>query len=209
VRHRSSSPEGCSALARAVGEIKRVIGRVRASGEEGFTLVELLVASALMGAIAAAVLTSLANVQRQSAADVERAQQIQSAQTGLYRMTRELREAYRVVTRQPDLIEADVRRQGANIRVRYSCTTPDPRRAGMFRCVREVPANGSAEVVIDHVINGPTAAAADRVFTYSGSNYVRARVWVSAGGEKVRIGHNYRIVLDDGFYMRNCDAGCA
>jgi prepilin-type N-terminal cleavage/methylation domain-containing protein len=181
--------------------------------ERGMTLVEMLLATVLMLIISAAVLTTLTSIQRQAAADIERSHAIQDAEGGLMRMTRELREAYSVSVRSGDEMRVMMRRSGADVDVRYSCSQPHPTRAGLYQCVRFATEGGIArrEVLVDRVINAaPTTAAGDRVFQYPNGrpSYVRAQVKVPAAGEKEQTGFGYTVVLDDGFYMRNCDATC-
>jgi type II secretory pathway pseudopilin PulG len=177
------------------------------------TLVELLVVMSLSIVIVGAALTSMTAVERQTAADTERANVIQEAEAGLMRMTRELREAYAVHARSGDAIEVRLRSRAADIDVRYSCAEPHPSRAGMFQCVRITVEGGTPrrELLVDRVLNAGAGTPADqRVFQYPNGrpSFVQARVRVPAAGDKPRVGHRHSVVLDDGFYMRNCDAGC-
>jgi type II secretory pathway pseudopilin PulG len=177
------------------------------------TLVELLAAMSLFLIISAAALMVLASMQRESAADVERAKAIQEAEVGLKRMTRELRQATTVTARTPDVMQVTVQRPTGLVTVRYACDAAHPTRAGLHRCVRTATENGvtRSEVVVDRLLNGASdTPAGERVFQYPGrASYVRAQVIVPAAGERVRGGFAHRVVLDDGFYMRNCDASCS
>jgi prepilin-type N-terminal cleavage/methylation domain-containing protein len=180
--------------------------------DDGFTLVELLVTMAAMLVVAGAAMTILVSLQRQAAADVERAHAIREAEQGLHRMTKELREAYAVTTRTGDEIQATIRVGAVDTVVRYNCAEPHPTLANVYRCVRHSTAGGVShkDVVIDRILNsGTSTAAGDRVFQYPNGrpSYVRVRIWVPAAGE-ARAGFNHRVVLDDGIYMRNCDNAC-
>jgi prepilin-type N-terminal cleavage/methylation domain-containing protein len=179
---------------------------VLVGNERGFTLVELLLVMSMVVVVVGAAMTTLSSAERQTAHDVERAQVIREVQTGLYRMTRELRQAYRVTLRTNDELEVEYRKGGVNRAVRYSCTQPHPTRQNAYQCLRWE--NGTSRVVIDRVLNGPNVPAAQRVFQYPGkASYVRAQVRVPSSGQR-RTGHRHNVVLDDGFYMRNCDVGC-
>jgi prepilin-type N-terminal cleavage/methylation domain-containing protein len=180
--------------------------------EAGFTLVELLLVLILGLLLMSAALTAFVHLERQAAADIERAQAIRDAERGLHRMTRELRQAYTVTSRSADELQVRVRINGADVAVRYSCAQPHPTTAGLYRCVRFATQGGVTHqaVVVDRVLNAaPATPAAQRVFQYPNGrpSFVRAQIAVPARGEGTNR-FNHRVVLDDGFYMRNCDATC-
>jgi prepilin-type N-terminal cleavage/methylation domain-containing protein len=181
-------------------------------GQSGFTLVELLLVMVLGLLLMSATLTAFVHLERQAAADIERAQAMRDAERGLHRMTRELRQAYTVTSRGADEMTVRIRINGADVEVRYSCAVPHPVTAGLSRCVRYATHGGATHeaVVVDRVLNAaPATPAAERVFQYPNGrpSFVRAQVAVPARGEATdRFDH--RVVLDDGFYMRNCDATC-
>lgn len=182
-------------------------------GEGGFTLIEMLLVLVLGLLVMGAALTVLVHMQRQAAADIDRAHALREAERGLKRMTRELRQAYAVTARGADEMTVGVRVAGAPATVRYSCAVPHPREAGLYRCVRFVTQGTvtSQSLVIDRVLNAaPATPAGRRVFQYPNGrpSFVRAQIAVSARGAGRREGFQHRIVLDDGFYMRNCDASC-
>jgi prepilin-type N-terminal cleavage/methylation domain-containing protein len=190
--------------------IKHLMAQTTLRRDDGFTLVELLVTMAAMLVVAGAAMTILVSLQRQAAADVERAHAIREAEQGLHRMTKELREAYVVTTRTGDEIQATIRVGTVDTVVRYNCAEPHPTLAGVYQCVRHSTAGGTShkDVVVDRILNaGASTAADDRVFQYPNGrpSYVRVRISVPAAGQ-ARAGFNHRVVLDDGVYMRNCDA---
>lgn len=201
------------------------IQRVRrrpARDEAGFALVELLIVAALLGVVLFAVLSLLDAAVRVEARDQERAHAVREAQVGLDRMTRELRQAYRVVATGPSYVTVHVRLGGQDTQVHYRCDRPHPDLAsnphddGYRRCRRvealvgaALPAIDTGPIVIDRVLNG-SAAPPDSVFTFSPSaispTYIRARIEVPARGEREE-GIEHKVVLDDGFFMRNLRLG--
>src|SRR3954451_9373180 len=81
--------------------------------ESGWTLVELTIAAALLAVVLTAVLSLLDMTNRQAPGDQERAHDLRETQVGVYRMTRELRQAYSLVQTGPYLVEAHVYAGGA------------------------------------------------------------------------------------------------
>jgi hypothetical protein len=163
-------------------------------GEAGYALTELLVVASLLVIVLGAILMLGDTSQRVAPKETERANVIREAQVGLHRMTRELRHAYEDVAVTGSTMAADVLAQDG---VSYDCSRPHPTNSDYTRCVRYV--NGVAgDVVVDRVLNG------DAVFTLTPPDYVRAVVEVSAAGD-LRHGYDHRILLEDGFYMRNLD----
>jgi type II secretory pathway pseudopilin PulG len=169
-------------------------------GEAGYALTEVLIVASLLVIVLGAVLTLGESSQRIAPKESERAQVIREAQVGLHRMTRELRHAYQAPTVTGATIQANVVAGTTSRTVRYECNVTHPTNAAYTRCMRYVvtgPSQMSAgELVIDRVVNGSS------VFTLTGTNYVRALVEVAAKGD-LREGYDHRVVLDDGFYMRN------
>jgi type II secretory pathway pseudopilin PulG len=184
-----------------------VTGRI-AAGQSGTTLIELLMVSALLAVVLGAILGLLDNSSRQAPKDQERAHAIADVQVGLDRMVRELRQAYQLRSFDAVKIDADAKIQGRDRRLVYQCDVPHPTRANTRRCVRyEIATDGSQtpqEVVIDRVLNG---TAANPVFTYPPGSplahyYVAVKMEVPAAGDLAE-GFQHKVVLDDGFYLRN------
>jgi type II secretory pathway pseudopilin PulG len=168
-------------------------------GEAGYALTELLLVSSLLVIVLGAILTLGETSQRIAPKESERALVIREAQVGLHRMTRELRHAYQTPTVTGSTIEAIVPNGSTGRTVRYSCNVPHPTNTAYTRCLRYVVVSGTpgaGELVIDRVLNGTS------VFTLHGTKYVRALVEVAAKGD-LQNGYDHRVVLDDGFYMRN------
>jgi Tfp pilus assembly protein PilX len=174
------------------------------SGEAGYALTELLLVAGLLVIVLGAVLTLGETSQRIAPKETERAMVIREAQVGLHRMTRELRQAF--PTPAPEITasraEASVPPlvSGAGTRVVYDCNVTSLTNPDYKQCVRYVEDAGGSlsagQVIVDRVLNGSS------VFTLTGTNYVRALVEVAAKGD-LKDGYDHRVVLDDGFYMRN------
>jgi type II secretory pathway pseudopilin PulG len=177
----------------------------RASDERGFMLVELVIVVALLAVVLSAVLLFADTAHKVTPKEQERSMAIQEAQTGIYRMTRELRQAHLLNTAQPLVIDVNYSSAGVNRRVRYECDEPHPTVAAYSRCVRFETGRPN-EVVVDRVLNKTT------VFTYttnaSGAvTYVRTAIDVPARGERDpgTNAYQHQIGLYDGFYLRNLD----
>ena len=179
---------------------------VPASNERGFMLVEMVLVCALLGVVLSAILLFGDTAQQLTPKEQERAMAIQTAQTGIFRMTRELRQAHQVNTAQPLVLDVNYASSGVNRQVRYECDEPHPTVADYSRCVR-FESGKPNEIVVDRVLNKTT------VFTYTTNTdgaitYVKVAVDVPARGERA-VGsagsYEHQIGLYDGFYLRNLD----
>jgi prepilin-type N-terminal cleavage/methylation domain-containing protein len=183
-------------------------GRIR--DERGFALVELLVTLSLLTVVLSAVALFGDTSAKVAPRDQERTHAIREAQTGLYRMTRELRQAHTVHASTPLTMEVSVVSGGANKRISYECDQPHPTETSYRRCIRYLISGGlktTPDVVVDRVLNTTT------VFTYTNNiesqmTYVQAKVDVPARGDrKLGHGNKHKVALYDGFYLRNIDLG--
>ncbi len=175
--------------------------------ERGFTLTEQLVVCGSLAVILAAIL-GLADLAAQTApVERERVHAVRDAAVDVNKMTRELRKAH-AITIEPFKATAQVISNGGTITVTYDCSAAPV--DGLRKCVRTDSTGTPALTVLPRVAN----AANRPVFTASqrpdsqGVNwttYVRTLVEVPARGER-SVGAKSRIVLDDGFYLRNIDA---
>lgn len=168
--------------------------------QDGFSLVELLVALALLTVVLAAVLSVLEGATRSSASQRERAIGVRAAQVGIDRIVRDGRQAFAVNPSTATRLDLSVFRAGATRRVVYDCAVAHPTLAGLRQCTRQESSGttvGPAQVVVDDV-------AGASVFSYAGSptTYVTIDLDVAASGER-REGHKHRIRLHDGFGVRN------
>jgi type II secretory pathway pseudopilin PulG len=171
-------------------------------GEAGYGLVELLVVASILIVVLGAILALAEATQRMAPRESERAHVIREAQVGLHRMTRELRHTFQTPTVSGSTMQAEVRAaNGATRTVRYDCDEAHPTDPAYTRCLRQVLTGGTwsgGDVVIDRVLNGAA------VFSLTPPDYVGARVEVAARGN-LADGHDHRIILEDGFHMRNLD----
>jgi hypothetical protein len=187
-------------------------------GEAGYALTELLLVSSLLVIVLGAILMLGEASQRIAPRETERAIVIRDAQGGMHRMTRELREAYNVVSPAPGasgaVFDAWVPTTGGERRVSYECNGTHPSEPATFtRCIRyDVAANGTKsnpQMVIDWIVNGQGQAGSTLPVFVRGSapttDYVKATVEVGARGER-KTGYSSKVLLEDGFYMRNLDA---
>jgi hypothetical protein len=186
-------------------------------GEAGYALTELLLVASLLVIVLGAVLMLGEASQRIAPRETERAIVIRDAQVGMDRMTRELREAHSVVSPAPGVSAAvfdawvPTTLAGQQRRVSYECHIAHPTDSAYTRCVRyDVTAAGvksNAQVVVDRVVNG-AAGSTLPVFVRGSApatDYVKTTVEVAARGDR-NTGHSSKILLEDGFYMRNLDA---
>ena len=179
--------------------------------ESGFTLVELLVAAGLMLVVVGAVLALLDSSSEVAARDQERTHAIREAQVGVHDMTKELRQAFSIVSSSPYSIEVHVLRGGVDRDVTYDCNGTSSSGPPLGQCVRYEDTGsgpGAASTVVDRLVNKP-GSGRPPVFTYSTNGaghttYATVHVEVPAKGERAH-GHPYGVVFDDGFFMRNLD----
>ena len=184
-------------------------------GEAGYALTELLLVSSLLVIVLGAVLMLGEASQRIAPRETERAIVIRDAQVGMHRMTRELREAHNVVSpaagASAAVFDAWVPTTSGQRRVSYECNTAHPTDSAYTQCVRyDVSAAGvksNGQVVVDRVLNG-AAGSTLPVFVRGSApttDYVKTTVEVASRGDR-KTGYSSKILLEDGFYMRNLDA---
>jgi prepilin-type N-terminal cleavage/methylation domain-containing protein len=178
--------------------------------EGGFTLIESLMAAALLAIVLGAVLSLGETAARIVPLDTERNAVIGESQVGLYQMTRELRGASSGTCGSAIAVAAYtfsgcVVSGGTAQRVTYDCSVATPGHAGWTRCVRTK--SGQTRVVVDRLLN---VARGQPVFTCtpdcSSPTFVQAGIQVPAAGD-LRVGHTSTIYYNDGFALRNNGAG--
>lgn len=185
-------------------------------GEAGYALTELLLVSSLLVIVLGAVLMLGEASQRIAPKETERAIVIRDAQVGMDRMTRELREAHNVVSpaagTSAAVFDAWVPTTSGERRVSYECNSTHPTEPATYtRCIRyDVAADGTKsnpQVVVDWVLNGKADSTLP-VFVRGSApttDYVKTTVEVASRGDR-KTGYASKILLEDGFYMRNLDA---
>lgn len=177
--------------------------------EDGFTLTEQLVVAGGMSVILAAILGLSDVAVKQAPQDRERVHAIREAQVALDRMTRELRTAH-AITVEPFKTTASIYRGGNTITVSYDCSGAAVN--GLRKCLRSQNGGGPSSngTAIDRVANAnsrPVFTATTRPDSagVQWATYVRVILEVPTKGE-LKAGAKSRVVLDDGFYLRNVDA---
>ena len=187
--------------------LNRLLRGVR--DHRGFTLVEQLVVSAGLVVILGAIL-GLADLAAQTApADRERVQAVRDAEVELDKMVRELRKAHAIAI-EPFEATAQLLDDGVEVTVNYDCSAPPVN--GLRSCIRSQSGGSSppTQTVLPRVANGTTRPVFTAQQRPDGNNvgwttYVRVILEVPSEGERKMAGQA-RIVLDDGFYLRNVDA---
>jgi hypothetical protein len=177
--------------------------------EDGFTLTEQLVVAAGMTVILMAILGLSDVAVKQAPQDRERVHAVREAQVALDRMTRELRTAH-AITIESFKATASIYRGGSTITVTYDCSGAAVN--GLRKCLRNQTGGGapSSTTAIDRVANAnsrPVFTATTRADAagVQWTRYVRVILEVPMKGE-LKAGSSKRVVLDDGFYLRNVDA---
>ena len=150
--------------------------RVRMAAEDGWSLIELLVAMTVFLFVMGAALSLYEVGVKSAPKDTERAAAVREAQTGLSGMTREVRNAYDIVELTPNVIDFLATRKGVSKRIRYECGATDTDvTPALKQCQRSeatltspnqdpLPATGTAREVIGRMLNG---TAADPAFSYT------------------------------------------
>jgi prepilin-type N-terminal cleavage/methylation domain-containing protein len=172
----------------------------RLQDERGFTLVELLLCSALMAFVLAAFLGLLDQTAGVSARDNQRGHALREVEVGMESLVREARHAYRIgPTSTATVLRLQAKVQGRDREVVFDCSKASATRAGAKQCERTEIGGTTTQVVVDHVYNGdvfayrPNAAAAE---------YVTVKLQVRAGGTRSD-GPQHHLVITDGFSVRN------
>jgi hypothetical protein len=159
------------------------------------------------------VLALLESSNSVAARDQERTHAIGEAQAGVHAMTKELRQAFSIVSTSPYSIEVHVWRGGADRDVTSDCTGTSSAGPPLGQCVRYEATGsgpGAASTIVDRLINKP-GSGRPPVFTYTTNGaghvtYASVHVEVPAKGERAQ-GYAYSVVVDDGFFMRNLGGG--
>jgi len=190
-------------------------------GEEGFTLIELVVVMALTTVVLGAMLTLLFNSQQIQAGDAEWAQVMQEGRAGLSRMTRELRQASKITTHEAGTVEFLATIGGTEWKIRYECGVEQPGTGTLkyHECVRRavekstgtLPSSGTPIVrdVLDPTNVFKYFKGASETAEPEKMNVVTLRIALPASGTLKQA--NYKadehktILLENAAYMRNCN----
>ena len=148
--------------------------------------------------VIAATLTALSTIMKSSTASEQWGHTVGDTQTGMYSMTRELRQAQNVTLVTGYVVSGDVVVGGAIQHVLYQCDLAST-------CTRAssavaTPARGASGVsIINYVQN---YALGVPVFTTPTSRYVQVTVKVRSAGS-LTTAHTHVYSLTDGFFTRN------
>lgn len=220
-KHPCASKHPC-AWARSLvtyGKRKRPLARSgRLTEEQGFTLVELLVASAASIVLLGGILSLLTTSQRVENRDTEWALTLQEGRVGLDRMVREIRQASSISSAGSNSIDFLATFAGEKKRVYYNCEVAQT--GTTFKeCVRvataagsSLPALSSGQVIVRDVLNDTTSDPSDPVFSYTPDAVApiltTLKISLPAGGSLASpLGYSHKVVLTDNAFMRNTDLG--
>jgi type II secretory pathway pseudopilin PulG len=140
--------------------------RLRGAADRGFTLVELVVVTAVLMVIVGGCLAVLDGATSAEARDVSYAQEISATQTLLARLVHDLRQATAFQLVSPNAVQFQVTLRGTTYNVKYDCTAPDSLGTPYTRCARTQAAAPAAPPAagampgpadIQHVRNGAIA----------------------------------------------------
>ena len=183
----------------------RLLHRLRRE-DDGFTLIEQLVTLAMLSIVVSAILGLADVAQRVAPADNERNYTVRETQVGLDQITSELSQAYTspVISNGGFRIAASIVLRGRDLAVTFDCSGLAAGSTTLRRCTRT--AGGVTQTVIPRMANpnGRPPFTASLRPGDTQTTYVRAVLEVPATGERT-VGQNHRVVLDDGFYLRNVD----
>ena len=183
---------------------ERRLGRRLRSEESGWTLIELLISIGLLAVVMGAILGLLDVTWKLQPQDQERGNAMTSAQTGVFRMTRELRTAYKINAIGALTMDVQIARNGTTKRVVYDCNGVSSYNPAWHQCVR-TETGGATTVptvsVVDRVMNATVFSCSPSPCSTT-SKYVSVHVEVPAQGQRKK-GINNRIEFDDGIYLRN------
>lgn len=203
----------------------------RAGGDAGFTLIEVLVASALSVVVFGSILSVLVTSQTTQARDQEWALVLEEARSTLSQMVTELRQTYEITSDSSNAIEFYATIGEKHYRILYNCAEKEAS-SEYNMCVRKAiqftkegatltpptsaeMAAAKAEPVIHEVLNGTSADSSDSVFVkYSPTgiapDLITIKVEVPASGTlKLADAGAYKqhIVLENAAYLRNAAVG--
>lgn len=139
--------------------------RAAAEREDGFTLVELLVAMLVLSLVGAAAVSALGQGVRASARGQARGESLMDLQLVAQRMSREIRAANPILVAEAGRIEVQIARSGQTRRYRYELTPmPAPGTRNRLRELRTVGTVSDTFVLGEEfVAGGLTLSYADGV----------------------------------------------
>jgi prepilin-type N-terminal cleavage/methylation domain-containing protein len=183
-------------------------------GEDGFTLIELLVVVLLLSIVVGALMGPLTLSQRIENRASNYAAAQRQARTGLDSMVSQIRQAWVILSTDPNAVEMNVNLNGVATHVLYECDIPQPGTTLYRECVRvqsaagaSLPSLASGTIVLRNLTNGTSS---DPVFSFTpdpiSPYYMAATIKVPAS-DGMAGGQNHSIVFSNGTLMRNQNVG--
>ena len=188
-------------------------GQAKCRSEAGFSLIELLVTTALMALVLGILMGPLTLSQRIETRDTNYDYAQQAARTGLDAMVAQIRQATSF-TPADNTVVINVTLGGVALTVEYECDIAQPGSTVYHECLRvqvaqggTLPAITTGRPVIQNLLNGTSTSP---VFTWgpdpNAPYYMTATIQApSSGGNHIGLTHS--ITLSDGALMRNLNVG--
>jgi prepilin-type N-terminal cleavage/methylation domain-containing protein len=193
--------------------------------EDGYSLIELMAGLAIFTVVIGATLSLLEAGVKAAPKEQERANAIRESQAGVHRMSRELRQATKILSTNSHWVEFEARLQNndpatsgsepyRDRHILYSCGDQNPGRCVRYETAKGqvLPATGST--VVPRVLNWNVAADSPRrVFTFPDGDAiapesVNLRIEVPSAGERpAGGGYRHAVTLEDGVTLRNLSGG--
>jgi hypothetical protein len=193
-----------------ISALTRLWERLR-SEEEGFTLTELLVTTLILTLVLGATITMLTTAYNIMPGDVEWTHKIEDTQTGMNRMTRELRQGSPIAidTTSGSWASADVAGvdQAGNPITRHvlwQCTTQCTRWETIAPAAAPSTTNFASNTNgVVYITNVQNTAQSVAVFANPSGKYYTVDLRVKSTGSVQGAGHSHSVAFKDGFFGRN------
>jgi Tfp pilus assembly protein PilX len=181
-------------------------------GEEGYTLVEVIVVLGLLVLVMGMLMSPIVVSQRIYTRDTNYAFAQQQAQTGLESMVSQIRAATSIISSGGYYVQMNVTIGGSALLVAYECDI-DQTGTTYDECVRvqttqggTLPSMSTGKVVITNLQNSSGSSPVP-VFTWgpdpNAPYYMTATIRLPASGGVAKPGLNHSLVFSDGTLMRN------
>ena len=176
----------------------------RAREQAGFTLIEQLVAILILGLVVGATLTAFETMLKAAPADQEWGHTVANTQAGIYKMTRELRQAVSLTLVTAYVVSADVVESGKTVHVLYQCDLSSQCSRKATTAPTAAPARGcTTEKECAPVVRSLQSFSLSKpIFTLPATKYVKVEMIVRSAGA-LTTKHTHNVTLVDGFYARN------
>jgi hypothetical protein len=187
--------------------LRRVGCRSLLEADAGYTLIEMLIASALAITLLSATFAILESSQRIQARDTEFALTLQEGRVGVARMLREIRQASKVEEANANSIFFLATLGGKKWKIKYDCGVTQAG-TSFHECVRYATEGATLPVtgvsLIREVLNETAGDLSDPVFVYAPSKAVPAlatvKIVLPAGGtlkQADTTGYTHHVIVED------------